>query len=532
MNVPRCSGILLHPTSLPSLQGIGDFGPAAFEFVEQLAEAGQSLWQVLPLGPVGSGNSPYQSFSAFAGEPLLISLEALVTQGVLDKADIVSQPQFAKNAVDFDAVRRWKLPLLKKAFKNFQQQEGAGDQHAFAQFCADHGTWLDDYALFVALRDNFGTDRSWTTWDKELIRRNAARLANAREELKDEIETQRYWQFVFYRQWDALRQHCSLHKIRVMGDIPIYVSHESSDVWAHPRQFLLNEDGTPKAVSGVPPDYFSETGQLWGNPIYNWQEMERDGFHWWIERFRGTFRLYDVLRVDHFRGFDAFWQVPATEATAVNGEWVKAPGQKLFRAVDAALGKLEIVAENLGVITPEVEGLREEFGYPGMAILQFAFGIEGNAASYRPHNLIREVVVYTGTHDNDTLAGWWNSEGGDSTRSDEDIRKEKEFVRAYLGACDGPVHWQILRALESSVAQLAVMPMQDVLELGSEARMNRPGVGNGNWGWRMLPGAFTPELRLRLRQMAELYDRLPATTEPEANGESKQMAEPANTEKV
>ncbi len=512
MNLPRSSGILLHPTSLSSTYGIGDFGPEACSFADALYAAGQTLWQVLPLGPVGSGNSPYQSFSAFAGDPLFISLDRLLEDGLLSKQDVTSIPDFPKDSVDYEAVRKWKLPLLVKAYRNFGRER----RHQFKQFCADHALWLEDYALFVALQSKFGLDRNWTDWDKSLVRRNPAALAQAREELSDEVECQKFLQFLFYSQWDALRSYCSSLGIRIMGDIPIYVSQNSADVWAHPKQFLLDENGRPTFVSGVPPDYFSETGQLWGNPIYNWEEMTRSGFEWWINRFRGTFRLYDVLRVDHFRGFEAFWQVPATEKTAVNGEWVKAPGEKLFKTVTAELGQLEIVAENLGVITPEVEALREKFGFPGMAILQFAFGIEGQAASYRPHNLIREIVAYTGTHDNDTTMGWWESAGGDSTRTQDDIRREKEFTLKYLGDGDEQMNWKMIRALQGSVAQIAVTPMQDVLGLGNEARMNKPGVATGNWGWRMLPGAFTPEIQQKLHEFAEVFERIPASAKQES----------------
>lgn len=509
MKLPRCSGILFHPTSLPSRFGIGDFGPSAFEFVDQLQNAGQSLWQVLPLGPIGVGDSPYQAYSAFAGEPLLISPELLVQDGILDRRDLASPPQFPSDATDYDAVRKWKTTLLTKASQRFSSDTKTGPDRTFQQFCADHASWLDDYALFTALRHKYGLGRNWTTWDKNLVKRNPAALAKAREELAPQVECEKYLQSVFYRQWGALRQHCSQKGIRIIGDIPIYVSPNSADVWAHPSQFLLADDGQPKCVAGVPPDYFSETGQLWGNPIYNWQEMEQSGFHWWIERFRGTFRLYDVLRVDHFRGFEAYWEVPAEEKTAVNGRWVKAPGEKLFRTVHAALGEVEIIAENLGVITPEVEALREKFGFPGMAVLQFAFGIEGNAANYRPHNLEREVIAYTGTHDNDTIMGWWNSDGGDSTRSEEDIQKEKDFTLQYLGPCHEPMNWKMLRALLGSVAHVAIAPMQDVLGLGSDARMNRPGVGEGNWRWRMLPDAFNSDIRRQLREMSEIYDRVP-----------------------
>lgn len=508
MKLPRCSGILLHATSLPSKFGIGDFGPEAYRFADQLACAGQSLWQVLPLGPIGYGNSPYQSFSAFAGEPLLISLESLVEEGFLTNKDLTDAPQFPREKVDYQAVARWKIPLLVKAYRSFAKKLPERSLHAFDQFCADQASWLDDYTLFVALKKESGLETSWTQWDNDLVKRNPAAIAKARVNLQDEIDCQKFWQFLFYSQWNALRSYCAERAIKLMGDIPIYVAQESSDVWANPRQFLLNEDGSPKAVSGVPPDYFSETGQRWGNPIYNWKEIEQTGFHWWVERFRGMFRIYDVLRVDHFRGFQAFWEVPANEETAINGQWVKAPGEKLFQAVVSELGELEIVAENLGVITPEVEALRSKFDFPGMAILQFAFGIEGNAADYRPHNLERKVIAYTGTHDNDTVIGWWNHSDTSDTRTTEDVQKEREFTLAYLGPSDEPMNWRMIRAYLASVAQVVVSPMQDILGLGREARMNRPGTAHGNWEWRMLPEAFTDAHQSKLNHLSAIYDRI------------------------
>jgi 4-alpha-glucanotransferase len=488
---------------------MGDFGPEAYRFAEQLEAAGQTLWQVLPLGPVGWGNSPYQSYSAFAGEVLLISPELLEEEGLIQKKQLQERPDVPAGKVDYAASRRWKMPLLRQAYQTFSRTASGECRHLFEQFCSSHGNWLDDYALFVVLKDTFGADKSWTDWEPGLAKRNAVALARMRDQYNDQIECQKYWQFLFYSQWDRLRAHCSEHGVKVMGDIPIYVAQESSDVWAHPRQFLLDMQGRPTVVSGVPPDYFSKTGQRWGNPIYNWKEMEQSAFHWWIDRFRGTFRLYDVVRVDHFRGFEAFWEVPAKEETAIKGHWVKAPGEKLFHAVHAELGPLEIVAEDLGDITAEVEDLRRKFNFPGMAILQFAFGIEGNATSYRPHNLEREIFAYTGTHDNDTVMGWWNSSGGDSTRSEEDIRKERNFTLSYLGPGDESMNWRLIRAYYGSVAHVVVVPMQDVLGLGTEARMNRPGVADGNWDWRMNACAFDPESQKKLREFAMLYDRIP-----------------------
>jgi 4-alpha-glucanotransferase len=509
VNLPRCSGVLLHPTCLPSRFGIGDFGDAAYQFAEQLIGAGQTVWQMLPLGPTGYGDSPYQLFSAFAGNPLFISVERLVRDGVLESRDIESAPEFPLDTVEYDRVNDWKLPLLAKAYRSFHDNASNADKRAFGNFCRDQAFWLDDHALFIALKNAIGANQSWTDWDKDLVQRRPAVLAHWREKLSDEMRCRKYWQYEFYRQWDALRKYANERGLRFMGDIPIYVAHDSSDVWAHPEHFHLDEHGKPTVVAGVPPDYFSATGQLWGNPIYRWDEMERSTFAWWTERFRAMFRLFDVVRLDHFRGFQAYWEVPASETTAMHGRWVQGPGPALFRAVKKELGDLEIVAENLGVITPEVEAIRHEFGFPGMAILQFAFGSDPQGCSFRPHNYDRDLFAYTGTHDNDTVMGWWRSEGGDSTRTTEDVRKEKAFAIQYLGPDGEPMNWKMMRALFASIARAAIVPMQDVLGLGSESRMNKPGTLGGNWRWRMRPAAFTADAQRRLREFAIAYDRIP-----------------------
>ncbi len=509
MNLPRCSGVLLHPTCFPSLSGIGDFGPEAFRFVDQLAAAGQTIWQMLPLGPTGYGDSPYQLFSAFAGNPLFISLEPLVHGELLSNRDFESAPRFPLDSVDYERVSQWKLPLLAKAYRAFREERSAADQRAFENFCAKEAAWLDDYALFTALKNAFGPEKDWTAWDKDLVKRKPDALIRWRAKLTEEVECQKYWQFEFYRQWHALRKHSQDRGVRLMGDIPIYVAHDSSDVWAHPEHFCLDERGRPAAISGVPPDYFSATGQLWGNPIYRWAEMRHSDFAWWTERFHAMFRLFDIVRLDHFRGFQAYWEVPAGEHTAVHGRWVEGPGAPLFRAVRKQLGELDIVAENLGVITPEVEAMRHEFGFPGMSILQFAFGADPQACSFRPHNYERDVFAYTGTHDNDTIMGWWNSEGGDSTRTSDDVRREKAFTLEYLGPSSEPMHWKMIRTLLASVARAAIVPMQDILGLGSESRMNKPATLGGNWRWRMRPDAFTREHQARLRDLAAAYGRIP-----------------------
>lgn len=508
MQLARSSGVLLHPTSLPSRYGIGDFGEQAYQFADQLIESGQRIWQMLPLGPTGYGDSPYQLFSAFAGNPLLISPDKLAEQNFLDHADLENTPTFLPHTVEYSRVIAWKRRILEKAFNHFQHRASTEFKAAFLQFCENQAHWLDDYALFIALKEAQGMERIWTDWDRDLVLRRPAALAHWRDHLKNSIECQKYWQFEFFRQWKALREYCNTRGLLLMGDIPIYVAHDSADVWSHANQFLLEPDGKPSVVAGVPPDYFSATGQLWGNPIYHWLEMEKNSFQWWVERFRAAFEQFDLIRLDHFRGFQAYWEVPATEPTAMNGRWVTAPGAALFRTVRQELGDLQIVAENLGVITPEVETIRHEFGFPGMAILQFAFGKDPQGPSFRPHNYPRDVFAYTGTHDNDTVLGWWNSVGaGDSTRTADDIKKEKEFALRYLGTNGDEMNWVLIRALFASVAQAAIVPMQDILGLGSESRMNIPAKASGNWLWRMPPGAFIPALRKHLREYAVLYDR-------------------------
>ncbi|MGA2880371.1 MAG: 4-alpha-glucanotransferase [Bryobacteraceae bacterium] len=499
MRFPRSSGILLHPTSLASPHGIGDLGAEARRFVDFLADAGQKLWQVLPLGPTGYGESPYQCFSAWAGNPLLISLERLVEKGWLDASTLENAPDFSEDRVDFERLIPWKTALLQSAAANCSD---------FDDFCRGKQHWLDDFALFTALKAEH-QGAGWTHWETGARDRDPKLLARWREQLAGPIAAQKFLQFAFYEQWRELREYARARGVRVMGDLPIYVSHDSADVWVNRQYFHLDAQGNATVVSGVPPDYFSETGQLWGNPIYRWDALAKDGYGWWLDRFRATFEMVDMIRLDHFRGFEAYWEVPSSEPTAVNGRWVKGPGAGLFRAARAKLGELPFVAENLGVITPEVEAIREEFGFPGMAVLQFAFGTDPQAPTFRPHNYPREVVAYTGTHDCDTTVGWWSSAGrGESTRSDEDIRKELDFARRYLNTDGKEIHWTFIRALEASVADTVLIPMQDVLGLGTEARMNQPATLGGNWRWRYRPGVLKPELARRLREMAELYERL------------------------
>ena len=501
---PRSSGILLHPTSLPTRFGIGDFGPAAYYFADFLARAGQSLWQVLPLCPTGYGDSPYQSFSAFAGNPLLISLELLADEGWLSLSEFDVFEGLPADRADYQRVNQLKLPLLRKTYQKFSSRKN----ESFCEFKDAQKHWLDDFALFMALKEAHG-GVAWTHWERELVRRDAAALKRAGEQFSEEIESHKFAQYVFFRQWKKLRQHCAERHIRIMGDLPIYVAHDSADVWANPEFFLLDENGSPKKVAGVPPDYFSATGQLWGNPIYNWEKLRETGFQWWIERFRALFELFDVVRVDHFRGFEAYWEVPAGETTAINGRWTKAPGAEVFSAVESALGDLPIVAENLGVITPEVEAIRHRFYFPGMAILQFAFGTDPQGPTFRPHNYPRELVAYTGTHDNDTIVGWWTGSGaGDSTRTEEDIRNEREYASKYLNTDNREIHWAFIRALLASVAETVIFPLQDVMGLGSEARMNTPSKLDGNWRWRFRGEMLTEDVCRHLKELTMIYERL------------------------
>ena len=508
MKSPRSSGILLHFTSLPACFGIGDFGPSAFEFADFLADAGQTLWQVLPVNPTGYGDSPYQCFSAFAGNPMLISLDRLAEQGLLQASDLASVPGFPDSSVDYGAVIPYKMSILRRAAQLFFADASHSDRSAFERFCADSSSWLDDYALFMAVKDAH-QGIIFTSWEPAIRRRDPSAVSDWSKRLAPEIQAFKYWQFEFFRQWERLKTYCQEHGIRFMGDIPIYVAHDSADVWAHPDLFHLDANGSPTVVSGVPPDYFSATGQLWGNPIYRWDVLASTGYKWWIDRFRASLALFDMVRLDHFRGFEAYWEVPGGESTAMNGKWVKGPGEAFLTALQNAFGRLPIVAENLGVITPPVEKLRHQFGLPGMSLLQFAFGNDPQGPSFRPHNYSHDLVSYTGGHDNDTTVGWWNSSvGADSTRTLEDVEKEHAFARAYLNFHDdSEINWVMIRAVIASVADTAIVPLQDVLGLGTEARMNLPGRVSNNWKWRYRPGALTKDLSARLRSLVTLYDR-------------------------
>ncbi len=512
MSFSRSSGILLHPTSLPGAFGIGDLGPEAYAFADFLEAAGQSLWQVLPLGPTGYGDSPYACYSAFAGNTLLISPEQLIADGLLANKDLDAAPAFADERVDFDAVHKYKDQLLLRAFATFRHEPDPKLHIAFGDFCRRYVSWLEDYALFRALKDAHG-GVAWNEWEPALVHREAAALETARRELSEQIEAQRFYQFLFCKQWFGLKAYCNQRGISLVGDIPIFVAHDSADVWTNPDQFKLNPDGSPIVVAGVPPDYFSATGQLWGNPLYNWDRMREDGFNWWIKRVHATLETVDIARIDHFRGFAACWEIPAGDKTAERGRWVEAPGKELFTAVREALGELPIIAEDLGVITPDVEALRDGFNFPGMRILQFGFSSDAKNIDL-PHNYQKNVVVYTGTHDNDTAVGWLSSVAGEgSTRDAKQIECERNFCFRYLNTEGKAINWDFMRAVMASVANTAVVPLQDVLGLGTEARMNLPNSTQGNWSWRVEPGALTKEVAARLRELTELYGRVQEAVE-------------------
>jgi 4-alpha-glucanotransferase len=499
MHLPRASGILLHPTSLPSPYGIGELGSSARGFIDFLAQTSQQFWQVLPLGPTGYGNSPYMCYSASAGNPLLISLEVLQEDGLLTAAQVQPLTQLAAERVDYDRVIAAKLPLLRHACETFKAQASAEQQAAFRDFCDQKADWLDDYVLFMALKQTFN-NVSWFEWDAEIAQRQPLALQTWRSRLAHEIDFHQFLQFEFFRQWASLKQYAGEQGIQIIGDIPIYVAHDSADVWAHPQNFCLDpETGEVAQMAGVPPDYFSATGQLWGNPVYNWDYLQETGFRWWIQRFEAMLDYVDWIRIDHFRGFEAFWAVPQGEGTAINGEWIKAPGEEFFEVLNQDLGKLPILAEDLGVITPEVEALRDKFEFPGMKVLHFAFGSDpGNP--FLPFNYPRNCLVYTGTHDNNTTIGWFESL--------PDWERDNLLIQIGSVSPDG-IHWDLIRQAMSSVADLCIIPMQDILGLGEAARMNYPSVPEGNWEWCFRPDMITPNLEERLKTMTYRFRRAP-----------------------
>ena len=494
----RGSGILLHITSLPSAYGIGDLGPEAYRFADFLAETKQSIWQILPLNPtdLAHGNSPYQSVSAFAGNPLLISPELMVRDGFLAQSDVENVPGYQIRPIDYRAVIASKERIFRVAYERLQQE---GKRHEYERFCAENSSWLDDFALFMALKGHF-TQKGWTEWPQEVQERQRDALGSLRRELHDTIEKTKFLQYVFFKQWRSLKDYCNQRGIQIFGDIPIYVIHESADVWANPELFTLDDERKPTVVAGVPPDYFSETGQLWGNPIYRWDVLRERGYGWWIQRVGHNLKLFDLIRIDHFRGLIGYWEVPAGETNAVNGKWVEAPAEDFFNALLRRFPQLPIIAEDLGVITPEVREIMHRFELPGMKVLLFAFGEDLPTNPYIPHNLPRNCVLYTGTHDNNTVRGWFERE------ATPEIKKR---LFHYLGR-EVPadrIHLELIRLAMMSVANMVIVPMQDILGLREEARMNRPATSQGNWQWQLLPEQLQPSVAERLLEMTELYGR-------------------------
>jgi 4-alpha-glucanotransferase len=497
MSFARASGILLHPTSLPSPGGIGDFGSSAYAFADFLASARQGLWQVLPLGPLGFGDSPYSSTSAFAGNPLLISLDRLADRGWIDRARVDALPD-GSVPVDYPRVFKRKMPLLFEAAKNFLRSATGNARSRFEAFCQQNQWWLDDFVLFDGLRARFHLE-SWNRWPHELLHREPEAIDRAHTEMLDNLDLRRAVQFFFYEQWLALRAYCAQRSIRVLGDIAIFLSFDSADVWTYPELFRLNADLEPEVVAGVPPDFFSEDGQRWGNPLYRWDVMQAQGYAWWIDRLRWATHNFDYIRLDHFRGFSQFWEIPAQEPTAIHGRWVDGPKDELFLKLREALGGLPFFAEDLGYITPDVHELRNRLQIPGMAVMQFGFGDPG-AHAHLPHTFTAAKVVYTGTHDNDTTLGWWESGA---------TEHERHHAEAYLGQPEDGMHWAMIRAAIGSVASLCVVPLQDILGLGSDARMNVPSSDKGNWRWRFRADMLRPELAQKLATLTEVADRLP-----------------------
>jgi 4-alpha-glucanotransferase len=506
----RTAGILLHPVSFPGSRDIGELGAYAYEFVDFLADSGIGLWQILPLGPTSYGNSPYTALSSFAGNPLLIALDRLAEEGWLPESAAQCESGPAER-VDYEAAYERKQPLLLQAADAFRSRAGAQLRSEFESFCRREAYWLEDYTLYVTIKSRYDAlaakrgakDSMWNRyWPRELALRDPSALEEWHREHADEIEREKVLQFFFHRQWHALKRYANERGISIFGDIPIFVAPDSADVWARPELFQLDERGRPEAVAGVPPDYFSSTGQRWGNPLFRWEEHRREGFAWWISRLKKSLEMTDLVRIDHFRGFQAYWRIPVSSKSAVNGEWIESPGREFFSKVRQELGELPVVAEDLGVITPEVQALREEFGLPGMKVLQFAFNLDKHGTLdgsnyFLPHNHERGAVVYTGTHDNDTTPGWY------AQRSEA----ERDAIRRYLARGDHEVPWELVRQAFASVARRAVVPMQDLLGLGSEARMNTPSTVGGNWSWRVAETQLSSDLAARLREMGQLYGR-------------------------
>ncbi|MBI3158539.1 MAG: 4-alpha-glucanotransferase [Chloroflexi bacterium] len=494
MNSDRSGGILVHPTSFPGKFGIGDIGPNAFEFIDFLSASGMGLWQVLPLNPTGYGDSPYQSFSAFAGNPYIISPEALHEDGLISRADLANHPDFHADRVDFGAVIPWKTQLLNIAYSNFHARRLL--QEEFESFVKDERSWLADYAVFIALKEKFG-GAPWVDWPPEFRERDAQALSNFGDKNAADVMRHSFIQFLFFQQWKKLREYARANNVRIIGDIPIYVAHDSSDVWGNPELFELDDVGKPTVLAGVPPDYFSKFGQLWGNPIYRWGKLAERDYDWWKARVRAALNTVDVIRLDHFRGFAGYWEVPAGELTAVRGRWVPGPGAALFAALEQDMGKLPIIAEDLGEITPDVIELREQFGFPGMKILQFGFSGDPDH-EFLPHMYPENCVAYTGTHDNETAVGWYQNA----------TEENRQTAREYLGADGKEIHWALIEALWASPARLVLAQMQDFLGVGDAGRMNFPSAPAGNWQWRFHAGMLTDRLADRVRKLGERTGRL------------------------
>ncbi len=504
MKFNRASGILLHPTSFPGPYGIGDIGSRAHRWVDFLSGAGCGLWQVLPIGPTGYGDSPYQCFSSFAGNPLLISPDALLREDLLHPDDLCDRPFFPDDHVDFGQVIPWKNGVLDRSYIRYQHNQSSQLKTEMEEFRVDHSGWLDDYALFMALKEAHG-GAPWPAWEGPLRQRQPEALLAARKNLQVAVERQIYRQFLFYSQWSSLRDHAHSKNIQIIGDIPIFVAHDSADVWVNPDLFYLNDAGMPTFVAGVPPDYFAPTGQLWGNPLYRWDVHAKSGYAWWLKRIQAILGLVDIIRIDHFRGFAGYWEVPGKAKTAEIGRWAPGPGEDFFRSIRRSLGDLPIIAEDLGVITPDVVELRDSFNLPGMKIFQFAFDSTPDDP-FLPHNYPVNCVVYTGTHDNDTALGWYN----------RITEPEREVYRSYMDRDGSKVSSDFIRGVWSSVAMFSLAPMQDFLGLGNEARMNYPGNPSGNWMWRMPSGSQSPELQAKIKQLNYLYSRLNSVPEETA----------------
>jgi 4-alpha-glucanotransferase len=502
MSLPRRSGLLLHVTSLPSPYGVGDLGPEAKGFVDFLAASGQSLWQILPLNPPGYGSSPYSTLSSFAWNTLLVSPEQLAEDGYIDRRELQHVPAFPAECVDFEAVHQWKQPLLRHAYQRFTRDASAQQRALFEAFCAAQSAWLEDYALFHALKMAHD-GRDWPGWDKSLVRREPDAMERWREKLASQIEERKFCQYLFALQWNALHRYCTDKNVQLMGDVPIFVAHDSADVWANRDIFQIDEDGRLPVVAGVPPDAFSKTGQRWGNPLYRWDVLKSRGYDWWLLRLRSILSTVDIVRLDHFLGFLRAWAVPGSEQTALKGSWQAGPKGDFFEAVRAELGSLPLVVEDLGLLTAEAAALRDALGLPGMRVLQFAFD-EGPTAMHLPHNSPENMILYTGTHDNDTAQGWLQGHMG----KDGDYDASARYALRYARTTPEDFHWGLVELAHASRCHTAVAPVQDLLGLGSEARMNMPGAAEGNWSWRLLPGGLGEDHASRLRDITRTYGRL------------------------